>query len=343
MSPDVSIVIPNWNGRHLLERFLPSVLGAAAEYRRTSGARCEIIIVDDGSTDDTVDWLEKVFEQELSWLRRQRNGGFAVACNTGFRAARHPLVLLLNNDVEIETAFIQPLVEHFSNPAVFAVTGKVYELDTRIFCNGGKVGRFRHGFWSMYANYDLRQPQGASWAAPDPLLSITAIGGFSMFDRAKLMSLGGFDELMSPYHWEDIDLSYRGWKRGWEVHYEPRAVGFHNASSTINAHYRKKSVELVAVRNRLIFHWKNLHSWSMVASHLLMLCFLLVFSILKLDFGFYRAFWHATSRLPEILWKRQEERRSSVTSDRALDRRLAQFYRRKEIVIVRSRKEALQL
>lgn len=343
MSPDVSIVIPNWNGRHLLERFLPSVLGAASEYRRAAGAACEIIIVDDGSTDDTVDWLEKVFEHELSWLRRRRNGGFAVACNAGFRVARHPLLLLLNNDVEIETGFIHPLVEHFSDPAVFAVTGKIYELEDRVLCNGGKVGQFRHGFWSMYANYDVRGEKAQELTQARLLLSVTAIGGFSMFDRGKLMSLEGFDELMSPYHWEDVDLSYRGWKRGWEIRYEPRAVGYHNASSTIAAHYRKKTVELVAVRNRLIFHWKNLHSWTMLMSHLLMLCFLLLFSIFKLDFLFYRAFWHATARLPEILWKRQEERRRSATSDRALHRRLAQFYRLEGIVIVRSRKEALQL
>jgi GT2 family glycosyltransferase len=251
--------------------------------------------------------------------------------------------LLLNNDVEIEPGFIQPLVEHFSDPRVFAVTGKIYELDTRIFCNGGKVGRFRHGFWSMYANYDVRGAEAAELLEARQLLSVTAIGGFSMFDRIKLMQLGGFDELMSPYHWEDIDLSYRGWKRGWEVHYEPRAVGYHNASSTINAHYRKKVVELVAVRNRLIFHWKNVHSRGMWTSHLLMLGLLLLISLVRLDFLFYRAFWQALGRLGEIRRKRREERRSSKTTDKALRQRLAQFYCRSGLAIVRSRKEALQL
>ena len=343
MSPDVSIVIPSWNGRHLLERFLPSVLGAATEYRRSSRAACEIIIVDDASTDETIDWLEKVFESEVNWLRRQRNGGFAVACNNGFRAARYPLLLLLNNDVEIEAGFIQPLVEHFSDPGVFAATGKVFELDTRVFCNGGKVGRFRHGYWSMYANYDIRGEEGAALLQSRQLLSVTAIGGFSMFDRIKLMSLGGFDELMSPYHWEDIDLSYRGWKRGWEVRYEPRAVGYHNASSTIGAHYRKRAVELVAVRNRLIFHWKNVHSWTMWISHLWMTLFLLLFSVFKLDFLYYRAFWQALGVMGGIRRKRREERRSSKITDVALRQRLAKFYRQAGLIIVRSRKEALQL
>jgi len=249
------------------------VLGAATEYRRTSRAACEIIIVDDASTDETIDWLEKVFEGEVNWLRRQRNGGFSVACNNGFRAARYPLILLLNNDVEIESGFIQPLVEHFSDPNVFAVTGKVFELDTRIFCNGGKVGRFRHGFWSMYANYDARGEDAAALVQSKQLISGDGNRRLSMFDRSKLMLLGGFDELMSPYHWKtSIFPTVAGSAAGRCVmSREPWAITTPVPRLTLII--AKKAVELVAVRNRLIFHWKNVHSWSMWTSHLLMTFF----------------------------------------------------------------------
>src|SRR6185503_7856454 len=94
----VSIVIPNWNGRALLAEFLPSVIAAADHYREQT----EIIIVDDASTDDSVAWLTKNYGATVRVVAREQNGGFARACNSGFQAASHPFVLLLNNDIKVE-------------------------------------------------------------------------------------------------------------------------------------------------------------------------------------------------------------------------------------------------
>jgi len=341
--PGISVVIPTWNGRFLLETFLSSVLAAVYQYQKMFIAPAEVILVDDGSTDDTAAWLEKHFFQQVCLIRRPRNGGFAPACNTGFRASRYPLVLLLNNDVEVDPEFIGPLVEHFSDPKVFAVTPKVYDLDRKVFCNGGKVGRFRHGFWSMYANYDVVGKTGEELISTRKLLSISAIGGFSMFDRSKLTLLQGFDELFSPYHWEDNDLSYRAWKRGWEIHYEPRSLVYHNASSTINSHFQKNQVEVISLRNRLMFHWKNLHTPAMWCSHLFMLLFLLLINALRLNLRFYRALAQAVGHLPRLRLLRRAERHAATVADRELRRQFQKFFSSPGLSIVPSRKEAMKL
>jgi len=122
---DVSIVIPTWNGRHLLERFLPSVFVAADRYRAASGFDVEIVVVDDGGTDDTAFWLATSYPGRVELLMKRQNEGFSHACNTGFRHAKHPIVLLLNNDVEVEPDFIAPLVGHFGVDDVFAVVSDV--------------------------------------------------------------------------------------------------------------------------------------------------------------------------------------------------------------------------
>src|ERR1051325_4935961 len=106
MKENVSIVIPTWNGLPLLKRFLPSVVAAADRYTDRSGAEVEIIVADDGSTDATGEWLESISvgghgeaPLRLRYVKNERNLGFSAACNQGAATARHPLILLLNNDV----------------------------------------------------------------------------------------------------------------------------------------------------------------------------------------------------------------------------------------------------
>ena len=130
---DVSIVIPTWKGRHLLEAYLPSVLSATEAYRGRNGAQAEILVVEDGSGDDTPDWLRSCYAGKVLVMEHKGNQGFAAACQTGFLAARYPVVLLLNNDVRLKEDCIEPLTEHFRDPLVFAVTGKIFNQKGDVF------------------------------------------------------------------------------------------------------------------------------------------------------------------------------------------------------------------
>lgn len=336
----LSIVIPTWNGIHLLRENLPSVVTAAQRFSAQTGSPYEIIVVDDASSDDTRSKVPEEFPG-VTLVEREVNGGFSAACNSGFRLCRHPVVALLNNDVRVVEDYFLPLIEHFQDPDVFAVTARVFEYDQPVFATGGKIGRFRKGFWSGYFNYDVAAPQAQSWIADRRLLSFYAVGGFAAYDRSKLQVLGGFCELLSPFHWEDIELSYRAWKRGWEVRFEPRALAFHRTSATIGAHFRRRKVDEVAVRNRILFHWINLHDPAWLAAHAAMLGLLLASRILVGDMAFYRALGGALRRIRPALSLRRIEKSSRRRSDRQVARLLRDFYDRAPLQSYFGRSEVL--
>ena len=337
----ISVVIPTWNGLHLLRENLPAVQQATQFYRDKTGHATETIVVDDGSQDGTAIRLPLEFP-EVRIVNRKRNAGFSAACNTGFGTCRFPIVALLNNDVRIEKKYFLSLAPHFEDPEVFAVTAKVFEWDHPIFATGGKLGRFRRGFWSVYFNYDISNSSAGNWTEKQQLLSVYAVGGFATYSREKLESLGGFNQLLSPFHWEDVDLSYRGWKRGWQIRYEPRSIAHHRTSATIKTNFRKNLVEEVSMRNRLLFHWINLSSPSYLIRHLIMLKMLLLTRIFVLDIGFYRSFFRALSCLDKVWKLRKIEAQQICKSDVEVSHLLKCFYNSAPIQIYYNQKDVIQ-
>ncbi len=324
---DVSIIIPTWKGRHLLEAYLPSVTAASDHYRKISGAKTEIIVVDDASEDDTVRWIKNGYGNGLRVLVHERNLGFCSACQTGFMHADFPLVLLLNNDVRLEADCIAPMVEHFENTGVFAVTGKMFDQKGKVFCNGGKLARFQGGMWSTYKNYDVTPEAGMEKS----LLSFTAIGAFSLFDRIKFLEVGGFDSLAAMV--EDVEISYRGWKRGWLVKYEPRSVAYHDASQTMSRRFRRRSLDKLSRRSRILMHWLLLHDPGMFGQHVAGIGLRLLVSWIWLDWPFYWAIFTGFQNMGEIRRKRADYRRTAVRSDRELRQLLEDFYRTGPITV----------
>src|SRR5271169_4699824 len=105
-----SVVIPNWNGRELLEKYLPSVVEALS-----GNPGNEIVVVDNGSTDGSFDYVRTHFPQ-VNLLAQPTNLGFGGGSNAGFRAARNDIVVLLNSDMRVAPDFLAPLLEGFSEP-----------------------------------------------------------------------------------------------------------------------------------------------------------------------------------------------------------------------------------
>ncbi len=307
---DVSVVIPTWNGRHLLERFLPSVLAAADRYRETSGRDVEILIVDDGGTDDTPFWLATTHPGKAELLMRRYNEGFSHACNTGFEHARHPVVLLLNNDVEMEPDAIGPLVSHFASPDVFAVACLTTNMETGVATGVGKLGSFSRGFLRVHAGYLPERQDGGEYPA------IFASGGASAFSREKLAALGFFDTLYAPFYWEDVELSYRAWKRGWRVLFEPRSRVRHQVSSTIGKAFARHDVRAIEHRNRLLAHWVHLHDSTMWRKHRARVALLALAAPFRLDLAFLDGLAQAIGRNGEAMRRRETERTAAVRTDR---------------------------
>jgi GT2 family glycosyltransferase len=328
---DLSIVIPTWRGRHLLEAYLPSVIAASDFYRQNSHARTEIVVVEDAGGDDTPAWLKQHHGDRVRLLEHERNLGFCSACQTGFEHAQYPVVLLLNNDVRLDPACMIPFVEHFSDPSVFAVTGKIFNQKGDVFCNGGKIGRFRRGMWSSYQNYDV-PPRPLKKPQPGPYLSFAAIAAFSAYDREKFLRIGGLDPLTAMY--EDIEISYRAWKRGWTIRYEPRSLAYHDASQTMNRRYRKGSLDRLSRRSRILMHWILLHDTKMFVQHMASITGRILTSWIWLDWPFYWAVWTGLKHIAVIRRKRSDNREHARRSDREILQLLEDFYRTAPIKVL---------
>ena len=108
-------MIPNWNGRALLQRFLGSVVGSVAAFQSATSLPAEVIISDDDSSDDSGVWLEK-HHPAVRFLRASARRGFSPTVNRGVRAANYSWVFVLNNDVAMEPHTLTPLIEHFKDP-----------------------------------------------------------------------------------------------------------------------------------------------------------------------------------------------------------------------------------
>ena len=308
--PGLSIVIPTWNGRALLERYLRTVVRAAAVFESTCGQETEIIVADDASDDGTCAWLASHFPRVRSEPGGAR-AGFAATANRGAQAARYGLVFLVNNDVALDASTLPPLAGHFGNsPAVFAAASQVYDFDTGRLSGAGQLGDFRRGFIGIHRRYCV-EPSNAQ--PQRPWLTLFATGGSSMFDRRAFLDLGGFDESFAPFGWEDVELSLRAWKLGFEVHYEPRSAVWHQFSSTITPAYSRHYVRMIYERNRLLAHWYHLDSASEKAAHGVFLALKLAGSLFNGHWELWPATARALSRRSEV----RDRRRAMAVSGEA--------------------------
>ncbi|MBM3744474.1 MAG: glycosyltransferase [Acidobacteria bacterium] len=250
-----SIVIPTWNGRELLERNLPSVLAATA-----GNPGHEIIVVDNGSADGTVEFLREHFPQ-VRTLALPENMGFGGGSNAGFRAAANDVVVLLNNDMRVEPGFVEPLLEGFTDGDVFAISCQIHFTDAR---RQREETGLTEGWWE---SGQLRVRHRVDQGVKDLYPCFYGGGGSCAFNRRLFLELGGFDALLEPFYLEDTDVGYRAWKRGWKVLYQPRSVVYHEHRGTIGRRFSAEQIQTVLKTNFLLFTWKNIHAWKRLAAH----------------------------------------------------------------------------
>jgi len=289
----ISIIIPVWNGRALLEKNLPLVL-AAAENKKNQIA--EVVMVDDKSADDSVAFLEQ-FAGQVRLICHKENRGFAAAVNTGVRTAKSPLVCLLNQDVIPSADFLENVQEHFQDKNVFGVS--LHEEGY-----GYAAGKFKDGFI-------VHEPRKSDKTSE----TFWANGGSSVFKRAVWLDLKGLDEeLFSPFYWEDLDICYRALKRGYRILWEPKGQVVHKHESVINPNYfRKRKLNLIKERNQLLLIWKNLTSPILFRKHIKGL----VKRIISHP-GYLIVFLIALRKF-RIVWRlRKKEKRETRISDEAI-------------------------
>lgn len=292
-----SIIIPNYNGKQLLEKHLPQVLVAAKGF--------EVIVVDDASTDDSVTFLTHEYPQ-VRVLENPKNSRFAHSCNQGVLAATTPVVVLLNNDVSPEPTLLDHLLPYFEDETVFAV-GCLEINDNKV--KSGRSGmQFSRGIFAHWRSN--KQISGnTAWVS----------GGSGAFSRELWHKLGGMDTLFVPAYEEDRDLSYRALKSGYQVLFEQKAVVYHHHESTNRSALGKNLMLVTSHKNQLLFIWKNVSDLSMLVSHLLFLPYHLCFSSIRTNGRFLLGFLWALTQLPQVLAKRSYDK---IESDKEILKKL---------------------
>lgn len=309
-----SIIIPNYNGELLLRQNLPKILAAAEWYQKKYGGEVEVIVIDDGSTDESIKEVQSLkFKAQsdslkLKVIENKKNLGFASTVNIGVGVAKGEAVVLLNTDVAPEIDFLEPLISHFSDPQVFAVgcLDKSVERDG-VVLRGRGVGRWEKGFL-VHARGEVDRTD-TFWVA----------GGSGAFYKSLWEKLGGFDELYNPFYWEDIDLSYRAKKAGYKVLFEPKSVVIHkHEEGIIKQKYSPFQIKTIAYRNQFFFVWKNITDWDKKISHLLWLPYHLLKAILRGDAAFFLGFLEALFKLPVIIKSRFKVKNLFIKNDRQI-------------------------
>ena len=218
-APDLSVIVPTYQGRHHLEELLPSLEEQTLPH--------EVIVVDNASTDGTSEFLAEHWPQ-VRVISFPENRGFGKAANAGVAEASSSRVVLLNNDIVCTPAFLERLAAAL-DPAqgiVMAAPVLVRRGDEgRIDTGGIVVDETLHGFNHLYGE-PVDVLRGAVF---DPL---APCGGAAAFDRDAFLEVGGFDPAFFAYL-EDVDLAIRCAARGWRCRLAPTAVAIHAHSGTL--------------------------------------------------------------------------------------------------------------
>lgn len=307
-----SIVIPNWNGRDLLAKYLPSVL-AAAEQRRGS----EVIVVDNGSTDGSAQFVLENYPN-VRLVSLAENLGFGGGSNAGFEIARHDVVVLLNSDMRVERDFLTPLLDAFIDEKVFAVSCQIFFSDPN---KKREETGLTEAWWQQGS---LRVRHRIDPAIREPYPCFYGGGGSCAFDRRKFQELGGFDPLLAPFYLEDTDLGYMAWKRGWTVFYQPASMVYHEHRGTIGKRFSEDYIQSVLKKNFLLFAWKNIHEWRRMWGHFgyawagAMVSWVFGDSLERTNlFGLARTTW----QIPRAVRSRSQARALAAVSDTEAFRR----------------------
>lgn len=292
MNHAVTIILPNYNGRHLLEANLPSVLTAAER----SGEAYEVIVVDDCSTDDSVAMLQAKFPQ-VRIVCNENNLGFSATCNRGVHSALYPLLCIANTDVTFTPDYFVNALQCFDDSTIFAVKGPIINYRS----NFNDVINTEETSLLYYKRGFMRFNQRVE---PQPEIFTGNVGGQFLLlgccfvcDRNMMLALSGFDEIFSPFYWEDADLAIRALRKGYRLVYEPKALVYHQTSSTIANHRSNTRRRLVSIRNKFLFSWKHLQGTEQWASHITYTILSLLTRWIVLDWKFYLALAFALHRM----------------------------------------------
>jgi len=252
MAKDISVVILNWNGKKFLEKFLDNVIENSPE--------AEIVIADNNSTDDSVDFILNNYP-DLRLIINKENGGYAKGYNDCLKQIESKYYVLLNSDIEVTENWLTPIVEVLDNDhSVAGVQPKILSFHRKeYFEHAGAAGGMMDKNYYPFCRgriFDAVEKDAGQYDYP---AEVFWTSGACMLIRASVFhKLGGFDETFFA-HMEEIDLCWRAKNQGHKFMVEPISVVYHVGGGTLN--YESPRKTFLNFRNSLYMIHKNHDGW----------------------------------------------------------------------------------
>ena len=249
----VAVVILNWNGRELLEKFLPSVV-------KYSSSHAQVFVIDNASNDNSISFLKENYPG-VQLVQNPRNEGFAKGYNNGLRHIHAEYYILLNSDVEVTENWIQPVVTLMeSDKKIASCQAKIRDYKNKaLFEYAGAAGGFIDKYGYAFCRGRIFDSFETDTGQYDDQKEIFWATGACMFIRSEsYLKAGGFDEDFYA-HMEEIDLCWRLKNSGYKIMYCPQSVVYHLGGATLSKIDPHKTY--LNFRNNLILFFKN-HSSS---------------------------------------------------------------------------------
>ncbi len=287
----IAIVILNWNGKKLLEQFLPSVI----EYSKNAA----IYVADNASSDDSVNFIKTTYPI-ITIIQNKENGGYAKGYNDALKHVEADIFCLLNSDVEVTPNWLSPIIQTFNNDDNTAIIQpKILDYKNKSYFEyagaaGGFIDKYAYPYCRGRIFNTLEKDQGQY----NDTSEIFWASGACLFIRTKLFrALNGFDESFFA-HMEEIDLCWRAKNNGYHVKYVGASTVYHVGGATLKNTNPKKT--FLNFRNSLFTLTKNANGFvlgkvfiRLILDGIAALKFLLEFkpkhtwAILKAHFSYY--------------------------------------------------------
>lgn len=237
----ISVILPNYNGKGLMEMYIPFTLEAL----KYSDVDFEFIVVDDCSTDDSVAFIRTNYPN-FTLITNEVNKGFSYTCNRGMMVASKDLILLLNTDVKLTLTYFENQFKYFDDPKAFGVMGCIMNFDNQKIEDAARFPAYKIAKFKANTFFYLEEETN-SWTKTTYLS-----GANALVSREKISFLNGFDEIYSPFYFEDFDLGLRAWKMGWNLYYDHGSICYHHVSSSTNKLNKSNFVQVTYNHNSFV-------------------------------------------------------------------------------------------
>ncbi len=314
-NPKIAIVILNWNGAKLFEKYLPSVI------RNSKAENVDLILADNGSTDDSLELLNQKFP-EFKIIDLKENYGFAEGYNRALKQIDADYFVLLNSDVEVTPGWVEKAMQLFEKyPKLAAVQPKILSHEKpHLFEYAGAAGGFIDRYGYPFCRGRILNQMEADVSQYNKETTIFWASGACMFVKAEAFhEVGGLDRNFWA-HMEEIDLCWRLKNSGYEIRYQPESVVFHLGGGTLSYGNPKKIY--LNFRNNLYMLFKNLPHHKFLRIFLARMILDGVAAVKFLAGIQCREFWavvkaHAAfyRNLPTLIKKRKETQKLVVVKE----------------------------